>query len=61
LKLGKLIGSWPPLQQLDGDSLGLGRAAGLRPRTESAERIAKSVCPFCAVGGGQLVYVKDVR
>ena len=65
MKLGKLIGSWPLLHQLDGDRLGLGSAARsvahatLRPRTEQAERVVKSVCPFCAVGCGQLVYVRD--
>jgi formate dehydrogenase major subunit len=30
-----------------------------RPRTERADRIVKSICPYCAVGCGQLVYVKD--
>jgi formate dehydrogenase major subunit len=65
LKLGKLIGSWPLLHQLDGDRLGLGSAARseshakLRPRTDDAERVVKSVCPFCAVGCGQLVYVRN--
>ena len=65
MKLGKLIGSWPLLHQLDGDPLGLGKAArspshaALRPRTDAAERVVKSVCPFCAVGCGQLVYVRD--
>jgi len=65
LKLGKLIGSWPLLHQLDGDRLGLGSAARsaatakLRARTEDAERVVKSVCPFCAVGCGQLVYVSN--
>ena len=65
MKLGKLIGSWPLLHQLDGDPLGLGRAARstvhatLRPRTEQAERVVKSICPYCAVGCGQLVYVRD--
>jgi formate dehydrogenase major subunit len=53
------------LRQLDGDPLGLGRAArsprqaALRPRTEDAERVVKSVCPYCAVGCGQLVYVRN--
>jgi formate dehydrogenase major subunit len=65
VKLGKLIGSWPLLHQLDGDPYGLGRAARspahatLRPRTEDAERAVKSVCPYCAVGCGQRVYVRD--
>ncbi len=58
----------PPLvRQLTGDSLGLSRAARsersehLQPRTATADRVAKSVCPYCAVGCGQRVYVKDER
>ena len=57
----------PLLRQLTGDVLGLSRAArsrrsaGLRPRTETADRMVRSVCPFCAVGCGQRVYVKDER
>ncbi len=59
--------SLPLLRQLRGDSLGLGpaarspRSAALRPRTESADRVARSVCPYCAVGCGQRVYVRDGR
>ncbi len=57
--------SWPLFAQLRGDPLGLGRAAqsgrsrDLRPRTVGAERVVKSVCPYCAVGCGQRVFVKD--
>src|SRR5262245_16623560 len=53
------------LRQLAGDPLGLGRAAQsersrtLRPRTATADRVVKSICPYCAVGCGQNVYVKD--
>jgi formate dehydrogenase major subunit len=56
---------WPALQQLRGDPFGLGRAArsrhseALRPRTEGSERVVKSVCPYCAVGCGQQVFVQD--
>ena len=35
------------------------RSIELRPRTESADRVVKSICPYCAVGCGQLVYVRD--
>jgi formate dehydrogenase major subunit len=55
------------LRQLAGDPLGLGRAARsarserLRPRTETADQVVQSVCPYCAVGCGQKVYVKDEK
>jgi formate dehydrogenase major subunit len=55
----------PLLRQLTQDPLGLGRAArsrrsdDLRPRTATADRVVKSICPYCAVGCGQRVYVKD--
>jgi len=57
----------PFLRQLAGDALGLGRAAqsrrsaALAPRTRAADRVVQSVCPYCAVGCGQKVYVKDER
>src|SRR4051812_360767 len=57
----------PLLRQLAGDPLGLGRAAQsersrkLQPRTRTADRVVQSVCPYCAVGCGQRVYVKDER
>ncbi len=59
------IASWPVLRQLrEGDPLGRGRAVqsprskALRPRIDEADRVVQSVCPYCAVGCGQLVYVK---
>ena len=64
----KLIASWPVARQLaGGDPLGLGSAArsprteALKPRTETADRVVGSICPYCAVGCGQLVYVQDER
>jgi formate dehydrogenase major subunit len=57
----------PPLLRQVRDPLGLGRAArsrrseALEPRTKTADRMVKSVCPYCAVGCGQRVYVKDER
>ena len=58
--------SWPVYRQLTGpDRLGRGAAAqsprqiALRPRTAAADRVAKSVCPYCAVGCGQRVFVRD--
>ncbi len=60
--------SWPVYRQVTGpDPFGRGAAAksavteGLRPRTSTADRVVKSVCPYCAVGCGQNVYVKDER
>ena len=60
------VAKLPPfMRQLAGDPLGLGRAAqsqrsrDLRPRTATADRVVKSICPYCAVGCGQKVYVKD--
>jgi formate dehydrogenase major subunit len=38
-----------------------GGSEALAPRTRSADRVAKSICPYCAVGCGQRVYVKDER
>ena len=32
-----------------------------RPRTRDADKVVESVCPYCAVGCSQLVYVKDRR
>jgi formate dehydrogenase major subunit len=37
------------------------RSRNLEPRTRHADRVVKSVCPYCAVGCGQLVFVKDER
>jgi formate dehydrogenase major subunit len=66
MDLRKRLGSWPVIRQLQhGDSLGLGKAAQsprsavLEPRTATADRMARSVCPYCAVGCGQRVFVKD--
>ena len=59
---------WPAVRQLRGtDRLGRGAAAqspttaGLVPRVASADKVVKSVCPYCAVGCGQDVYVEDGR
>src|SRR5438270_1182435 len=59
---------WPALRQLrDGDPFGRGRAvksqtqADLTPRTATADKVIKSICPYCGVGGGQNIYVKDEK
>jgi formate dehydrogenase major subunit len=66
VKVRELVGRWPVLRQLqEGDPLGLGRAARsqrsriLTPRIDRADHVVQSICPYCAVGCGQLVYVKD--
>jgi formate dehydrogenase major subunit len=62
------IESWPVYRQLTGsDPLGRGaaaespRSAALMARTAAADRVAHSVCPYCAVGCAQNVHVKDER
>jgi formate dehydrogenase major subunit len=63
-KLGDRL---PPLLRQLRDPLALGRAArskrsaSLKPRTATADRVVQSICPYCAVGCGQKVYVKDER
>lgn len=59
---------WPLLKQLTGeDPLARGVAAQsrhtaeLRPRTATADRVVQSICPYCAVGCGQKVFVKDEK
>ena len=63
-----MLGRWPAYRQLTGrDSLGRGVAArspgteAAAPRTESADRVVSSICPYCAVGCGQRVYVSRVN
>lgn len=60
--------SWPVVRQLrSGDFLGRGPAVTsentrqVQPRTTTADRVVQSVCPFCAVGCGQKVFVKDEK
>ncbi len=62
------IEGWPAYRQATGtDRLGRGAAvkseasARLTARTASADKVVKSVCPYCAVGCGQDVYVKGER
>jgi len=57
-------GRWPVYRQLTGtDRRGLGAAASSgrarQARTTTADAVVKSVCPYCAVGCGQQVFVKD--
>src|SRR4051812_44414352 len=66
--LRDLIAQWPVYRQMTtGDVLGRGKAAmspkteRLEPRTKTADELVKSVCPYCAVGCGQNVYVKNEK
>ncbi len=62
------ISDWPVLRQIaGGDREGRGAAVEspktkkLVARVAEADKVVKSVCPYCAVGCGQNVYVKDDR
>jgi formate dehydrogenase major subunit len=62
------LGRWPLLRQIaSGDLTALGatvvsrRSRELRPRTAAADRVVPTICPYCAVGCGQRVYVQDER
>ena len=62
------LDEWSLLRQVTGkDRLGRGaaarsrRSAELTPRTVGADRVVDSVCPFCAVGCAQKIFVKDER
>src|SRR3954454_20633350 len=62
------LADWPVIRQLlAGDVHGLGQSArspqtdALRARTVDADEQVRSVCPYCAVGCGQIVSVRDGR
>jgi formate dehydrogenase major subunit len=64
--VARWIRSWPVYRQLTGsDRYGLGEAArsprtdALSSRVRTADTVVKSICPYCAVGCGQNVYVRD--
>jgi formate dehydrogenase major subunit len=63
--LGAFLG-WPAVRQFtSGDPTGRGaatqsaRSAHLPARTTDADHVVKSICPYCAVGCGQKVFVSD--
>ena len=67
-RLRDLLATWPVYRQLTtADRTGRGAAAQsrrsreLRPRVAEADTRARSVCPYCAVGCGQLVYAREGR
>ncbi len=58
------LDQWPVYRQLTGtDPLGRGAAVESATkktaRTAQADKVVQSVCPYCAVGCGQRIYVKD--
>lgn len=62
------LGRWPLWRQIrsrdplgKGDTAASGRTRELRPRTERADRVVRSICPYCGVGCGQLVYLEGDR
>jgi formate dehydrogenase major subunit len=61
------VNNWPILRQITGpDRRGLGAATQTRrnpreARTATADAVVKSICPYCAVGCGQNVYVSESR
>jgi formate dehydrogenase major subunit len=70
--VGNALARWPAWQDLT--SLGNGRSFAdlgmsdtatsaftrtLHPRIREADRVVPSVCPYCAVGCGQLIYARQ--
>jgi formate dehydrogenase major subunit len=59
-----LLRQWPLIQQIKSGSRGTGpevmseRTRNLLPKTQGAA-VARSICPYCGVGCGQLVYHKN--
>lgn len=62
--LTELLSRWPLVQQIKTGADGTGveamseRTRNLRPKTDGAQ-VAKSICPYCGVGCGQLAYHKN--
>lgn len=68
VSIRKSLLNWPVLRQATGtDPLGRGAAAkspatsAKRARISDADRVVPSICPYCAVGCGQKIYVKDEK
>jgi formate dehydrogenase major subunit len=66
MTLGERLARWPVLQQLrtGGDGTGAeamsDRTRALQPRN-TGTAVARSICPFCAVGCGQLIFHRHGR
>ncbi len=62
-RVAGFVHDWSLPRQLAGQSVQSKAAESelsrsLRPRLEQADTVGTSVCPFCAVGCGQLIYAK---
>ena len=62
------LDAWPVFRQFTTDDpLGRGKSARSRDtettvaRTATADKVVQSICPYCAVGCGQRVFVKDEK
>lgn len=64
MALTDLLSQWPLLRQIRERKDGTGmesmsaKTRAMHARTDDAE-VARSVCPYCGVGCGQLIYHKD--
>ena len=58
--LAELLLKWPLIRQLRGEENPAmsDRTRALRPMNEGAQ-VARSICPYCGVGCGQLVFHRD--
>jgi formate dehydrogenase major subunit len=70
--IGNLLKRWPVFKDIDEwrqgkplDQVGLGDTSvteftrGIQPRIRNADLAVPSICPYCSVGCGQIIYVKD--
>jgi formate dehydrogenase major subunit len=62
------LSRWPLLKQFQqrdlralGETAHSPRSRKLKPRTKDGDKVTKSICPYCGVGCGQQIYVKDGR
>lgn len=62
--LKNLLAQWPLIQQVKNGTRGTGaevmseKTRSLQPKIQNAQ-VARSICPYCGVGCGQLVYYKE--
>ena len=62
--IGKLLSRWPVIKQLQSGGDGTGREAWserthkLQPKTQDCQ-VTHSICPYCGVGCGQLIYHRE--